>query len=210
MGKNRNLTLARLDKMAIPPGSRVLDIGAGPGTFAIPLARGGCAVTAIEPLSVMREVLIEQIENEGISTITSSVRYCARLRAGTPHPISSVLRSTSRLAGSSGTCCRAHTSSAFWGALPGEPGTVFSSCVSLNAGARLPPSASSMVLETLSVMLHRDHTGPSPDWQRKNPELPLRGSAIRLKTAAPACICRRTAGSLLPAGHGPGYSRAGP
>ncbi|HII97670.1 MAG TPA: class I SAM-dependent methyltransferase [Methanoregula sp.] len=69
-GRNRDQTLARLNAMAIPPGSRVLDIGAGPGTFAIPLASGGCAVTAVEPSSVMREALGEQIENEGISTIT--------------------------------------------------------------------------------------------------------------------------------------------
>jgi SAM-dependent methyltransferase len=68
--KNRDQTLARLDAMAIPPGSRVLDIGAGPGTFAIPLAQNGCSVTAVEPSSVMRETLIEQIENKRISTIT--------------------------------------------------------------------------------------------------------------------------------------------
>ncbi len=68
--KNRDQTLARLDAMAIPPGSRVLDIGAGPGTFAIPLAQNGCSVTAVEPSSVMRETLGEQIVNEEISTIT--------------------------------------------------------------------------------------------------------------------------------------------
>jgi SAM-dependent methyltransferase len=68
--KNRDQTLSRLDAMAIPPGSRVLDIGAGPGTFAIPLALNGCSVTAVEPSPVMRETLGEQIENAGISTIT--------------------------------------------------------------------------------------------------------------------------------------------
>lgn len=68
--KNRDQTRTRLDAMAIPPGSRVLDIGAGPGTFAIPLALEGCFVTAVEPSSVMRETLGEQIERQGISTIT--------------------------------------------------------------------------------------------------------------------------------------------
>jgi len=68
--KNRDQTRARLDAMAIPSGSRVLDIGAGPGTFAIPLALEGCSVTVVEPSSVMRETLGEQMENKGISTIT--------------------------------------------------------------------------------------------------------------------------------------------
>lgn len=68
--KNRDQTLARLDSMAIPSGSRVLDIGAGPGTFAVPLALRGCTVTAIEPSSVMREALQKQIMSEGISTIS--------------------------------------------------------------------------------------------------------------------------------------------
>lgn len=68
--KNRDQTLSRLDAMAIQSGSRVLDIGAGPGTFAIPLALRGCSVTVIEPSSVMRETLEEQMENKGISTIT--------------------------------------------------------------------------------------------------------------------------------------------
>ena len=35
--------------MNIPPGSTVLDIGAGPGTLAVPLACAGCQVTTIEP-----------------------------------------------------------------------------------------------------------------------------------------------------------------
>lgn len=35
--------------MKIPPGSTVLDIGAGPGTLAVPLAKAGCLVTTIEP-----------------------------------------------------------------------------------------------------------------------------------------------------------------
>ncbi len=35
--------------MNIPPGSTVLDIGAGPGTLAVPLACAGCRLTTIEP-----------------------------------------------------------------------------------------------------------------------------------------------------------------
>ncbi len=35
--------------MNIPPGTTVLDIGAGPGTLAVPLACAGCRLTTIEP-----------------------------------------------------------------------------------------------------------------------------------------------------------------
>jgi SAM-dependent methyltransferase len=35
--------------MQIPPGFSVLDIGAGPGTLAVPLALAGCRVTVVEP-----------------------------------------------------------------------------------------------------------------------------------------------------------------
>ncbi|MDD4566642.1 MAG: class I SAM-dependent methyltransferase [Methanoculleus chikugoensis] len=39
--------------MQIPPGSSVLDIGAGPGTLAVPLALAGCRVTVVEPSAPM-------------------------------------------------------------------------------------------------------------------------------------------------------------
>lgn len=48
---------SRMDKqiaeMSISPGSSVLDIGAGPGTLAVPLALAGCRVTAVEPSEPM-------------------------------------------------------------------------------------------------------------------------------------------------------------
>jgi SAM-dependent methyltransferase len=43
--------------MHIPPGSSVLDIGAGPGTLAVPLALAGCKVTVIEPSVPMAAAL---------------------------------------------------------------------------------------------------------------------------------------------------------
>jgi SAM-dependent methyltransferase len=55
--------------MNIPDGSRVLDIGAGPGTYAIPLAARGCPVTVIEPSPVMREMLEARIREEKIKNI---------------------------------------------------------------------------------------------------------------------------------------------
>lgn len=39
--------------MQIPPGASVLDIGAGPGTLAVPLALAGCPVTTVEPSKPM-------------------------------------------------------------------------------------------------------------------------------------------------------------
>ncbi len=38
-----------ISAMHIPPGSTVLDIGAGPGTLAVPLSCAGCLVTTVEP-----------------------------------------------------------------------------------------------------------------------------------------------------------------
>jgi len=43
--------------MQIPPGSSVLDIGAGPGTLAVPLALAGCRVTVVEPSVPMGEAM---------------------------------------------------------------------------------------------------------------------------------------------------------
>lgn len=43
----------QIAEMQIPPGSSVLDIGAGPGTLAVPLSRAGCRVTTVEPSAPM-------------------------------------------------------------------------------------------------------------------------------------------------------------
>lgn len=47
----------RIAVMGIRDGSRVLDIGAGTGTLAVPLAAHGCDVVAVEPAEAMREAL---------------------------------------------------------------------------------------------------------------------------------------------------------
>lgn len=49
--------------------SRVLDIGAGPGTLAIPLASKVREVTAIEPGEGMVQILTERMIQEGITNI---------------------------------------------------------------------------------------------------------------------------------------------
>lgn len=59
-----------LDRLTVTPESRVLDIGAGPGTLAIPLAPRVREITAVEPGVGMVAVLQERAAREGISNIT--------------------------------------------------------------------------------------------------------------------------------------------
>jgi len=61
------ITIASLD---INRDSRVLDIGAGPGTLAIPLAALAKEVTAVEPGAGMAEILRKHVEDRGIRNIT--------------------------------------------------------------------------------------------------------------------------------------------
>jgi SAM-dependent methyltransferase len=61
------LTIEGLD---ISPGSRVLDIGAGPGTLAIPLAPLVKEVWAVEPGAGMVAVLQERAAQQGLTNIT--------------------------------------------------------------------------------------------------------------------------------------------
>ncbi|MDU9375867.1 hypothetical protein McpSp1_04460 [Methanocorpusculaceae archaeon Sp1] len=57
--KDRARIKNQLARMQIPKGSSVLDIGAGPGTLAVPLSRAGCFVTAVEPSKHMRSAMQE-------------------------------------------------------------------------------------------------------------------------------------------------------
>jgi FkbM family methyltransferase len=50
--------------------SRVLDIGAGPGTLAIPLAPRVKEITVIEPGKGMVDLLKENMKKDGITNIT--------------------------------------------------------------------------------------------------------------------------------------------
>jgi len=61
------ITISSLD---INRDSRVLDIGAGPGTLAIPLAALAKEVTAVEPGAGMVEILSNHVEDRGIRNIT--------------------------------------------------------------------------------------------------------------------------------------------
>jgi Methylase involved in ubiquinone/menaquinone biosynthesis len=59
----------RIRGMDISPESRVLDIGAGPGTLAIPLAEMVEHVTAVEPSGAMLEFLRENIRSKGLGNV---------------------------------------------------------------------------------------------------------------------------------------------
>ncbi|MDD1684980.1 MAG: class I SAM-dependent methyltransferase, partial [Methanoregula sp.] len=61
------LTIAALD---FTRSSRVLDIGAGPGTLTLPLAPLVREITAVEPGAGMVEVLKSHAEGEGIKNVT--------------------------------------------------------------------------------------------------------------------------------------------
>ena len=56
-----------INAQALGPDTRVLDIGAGPGTWAIPIVeKTGARVTAVEPSLEMVEILKEKMEQKGI------------------------------------------------------------------------------------------------------------------------------------------------
>jgi SAM-dependent methyltransferase len=59
-----------LNQIQVHPGDRVLDIGGGPGTIAIPLAKKGASVTVVEPAEGMVAVLTENIQNGNVSGIS--------------------------------------------------------------------------------------------------------------------------------------------
>lgn len=58
----------QLSRLQFPAGSTVLDIGAGPGTLAVPLAARGCQVTVVEPAVPMKHAMAEYKKNKGVDS----------------------------------------------------------------------------------------------------------------------------------------------
>jgi SAM-dependent methyltransferase len=56
--------------LPITPESRILDIGSGPGTLSIPMAKIAHDVTAVEPAAGMVSVMTERAEETGLGNIT--------------------------------------------------------------------------------------------------------------------------------------------
>ncbi len=66
--KETGETLGFLEESGISiNGARILDIGCGPGSLSLPLARAGADVTSLDISSGMLERLVEIAENEGLS-----------------------------------------------------------------------------------------------------------------------------------------------
>lgn len=59
-----------IEALPVNPESRILDIGAGPGTLAVPLAGMASHVTAVEPATGMVEVMENYAKEEGVSNLS--------------------------------------------------------------------------------------------------------------------------------------------
>ena len=62
--------MTTINSLDITRESRVLDIGAGPGTLAIPLASRVKDITAVEPGEGMTTIMAERMKKDGISNIS--------------------------------------------------------------------------------------------------------------------------------------------
>lgn len=67
--KNPQRVAKVFSDLGVGPASRVLDVGAGPGTLAVPLASRCAHVTAVEPAAGMVEVMKEFAQKEGVENL---------------------------------------------------------------------------------------------------------------------------------------------
>jgi SAM-dependent methyltransferase len=73
-GSYGKVVCEQLRSMNIPPHARVLDIGAGAGTLAVPLAKQGCDVTVVEQAPLMCAALEEYRIAENAPPVTMITR----------------------------------------------------------------------------------------------------------------------------------------
>lgn len=59
-----------VDRKILTPKTRVLDIGAGPGAWALPMSRHCAHVTALEPARSMTDIIAGRMEEEKVDNIT--------------------------------------------------------------------------------------------------------------------------------------------
>jgi Methylase involved in ubiquinone/menaquinone biosynthesis len=63
----------QLDRLIFSSGASILDIGAGPGTLAVPLAARGCSVTVVEPSVPMQNAMNEYRKIKGVDAEISII-----------------------------------------------------------------------------------------------------------------------------------------
>lgn len=68
-GRQKQRYNSILKQIPIIPGMKILDIGGGPGTLAIPLAKKGAEVTVVEPATGMISVLKDNIREHDLKNI---------------------------------------------------------------------------------------------------------------------------------------------
>ena len=79
LAKMQDLTKNQLERMQLLPEDTVLDVGAGAGRLAIPIAKRVKHVTAVEPSKKMYDFLISTAKKESIHNLTAINRSCEDL-----------------------------------------------------------------------------------------------------------------------------------
>ena len=79
MTKMQNLTKDQLKRLQLKPEYTVLDLGAGAGRLAIPIAKRVKHITAVEPSTLMFNFLKSNTKKANIQNITAINRSCEEL-----------------------------------------------------------------------------------------------------------------------------------
>ncbi len=76
---------ARAAQIHVEPSWTIIDIGPGPGTLTVPLARRSTAVTAVEASPYMAQHLLARAEEEGLTNITVHISLWEDAEGLEPH-----------------------------------------------------------------------------------------------------------------------------